>query len=447
MHRVLVAAALIGPLVLGGAAPAFADDGVPVPTAEPTAAPSPTPSGPVLVAPSSVPVTGTARDGGVLTAAVDGLAWGAPPDAVRVQWLRAGLPVTGATSARYRPGPADVGHRVRVRVTAVLGGQTAVVTSGPRTIEPGVTSERRLRTGLTALLKRLPGEYALQVDELDGGRRQVGIGAARHREPASVYKLFVAYGVFTRIDGGALRYGDRLRSGLTVRTCLRAMIEPSDNYCAQDLLARVGILRLNRLLHGHGLTGTTFWYDGHRTKTTTTADVTRLLDRLAQGRLVSKASTAAFLRLLETHVWREAIPPGLPDGTRQASKPGSLYTSTGFVQTDAAIVWGKRSRYVLTVMGSRGATTGAITRISRLVHRELQGPSGRAFHYDRQQMRATGPLVLTASVFRGSRVLGRWGAGTKVEVIDSIRTRYLVRIHGRTGWIDNTHLTLRHPVL
>jgi len=443
VHRALAAAALVVSLSLGGAVPALADDGARGSAASPTSAPS----GPVLAAPASVAVTGSARDGGVLIAGLDGLAWGATPSAVRVQWLRAGLPVEGATAARYRLTSADVDHRIRVRVTAELGGATATVTSAPRTAAPGVTSERRLRARLTALLRRLPGRYALQVDELDGGRRQVAVDAARHREPASVYKLFVAYGVFTRIDQGALRYADRVRSGLTVRSCLRAMIEPSDNFCAQDLLARVGVARLNRLLHGHGLTGTTFWYDGRRTKTTTTADVTRLLDRLARGRLVSERSTAAFVRLLETHVWREAIPPGLPEGTRQASKPGSLWTATGFVQTDAAIVWGRRTRYVLTVMGDRGATTGAITRISALVHRELQGPSGRAFHYDRQQMRATGPLVLTASAARGSHVLGRFGAGTRVEVIDSIRTRYLVRIHGRTGWVDNTHLTLRNPVL
>jgi len=117
------------------------------------------------------------------------------------------------------------------------------------------------------------------------------------------------------------------------------------------------------------------------------------------------------------------------------------------VQTDSAIVWGPRSRYVLVVMGSNGATTHAITRISKIVYRELEGPIKDAFDYDRQQMRATGKVVLTAAVFRGSHVLGTYGAGTKVEVIDSIRTRYLVRIAGRVGWIDNTHLTLRHKIL
>ncbi|GAA2751227.1 serine hydrolase [Amnibacterium kyonggiense] len=308
-------------------------------------------------------------------------------------------------------------------------------------------SEQRLRKALDALLPTLPGSYTLEARELDGAHRLVRIGATRHREPASVYKLFIAYGVLTRIDAGALRYDDRVRSGLTVRASLRAMIEPSDNYAAQDLLAKVGKPWLNRLLHRNGFTGTTFWYSGHRTKTTTTADVARVLTRLARGQLVSKASTARFERLLETQVWREAIPPGLPDGVRQASKPGTLWTGTGMVQTDSAIVWGPRSRYVLVVMGSNGATTRAITRISRVVYRELEGPVKRPFAYDRQQMRATGALVLTRSVSRHSPVLGRFPKGTRVEVIDSMRTRYLVRIAGKVGWVDNARLTLRHPIL
>lgn len=308
-------------------------------------------------------------------------------------------------------------------------------------------SEQRLRKALDALLPALPGRYTVEARELDGARRLVRIGAAQHREPASVYKLFIAYGVFTRIDAGTLRLSDRVRSGLTVRASLRAMVEPSDNYAAQDLLAKVGKPWLNRLLHRNGYTGTTFWYAGHRTKTTTTADVARVLTRLARGQLASKASTSRFERLLETQVWREAIPPGLPDGVRQASKPGTLWTATGMVQTDSAIVWGPRSRYVLVVMGSNGATTRAITRISRVVYRELEGPVKRSFVYDRQQMRATGAIVLTASASRHSHVLGRFPKGTRVEVIDSMRTRYLVRIGGKVGWVDNARLTLRHPIL
>jgi beta-lactamase class A len=428
MRIALMGGFLAVALTLGGVAPAFA-------------------IGAGSTAPAPVVVRGTYRDGGTLRVDPGGIDWGGPATGPHVQWMRDGAAIAGGTGERLRLSAADVGHRVTATVSAGVGGDTLVAASRPATVQPGVTSERRLRAALTALLPKLPGRYTVEARELDGGDRLVRLAATTHREPASIYKLFVAYGVFTRIDRGTLRYGDRLASGLTVQTCLRAMIEPSDNYCATDLRRRIGTEWLDGLLHGHGFTGTTFWYDGHRTKTTTTADVARVLTRLARGQLVSPASTKRFLRLLETQVWREAIPPGLPDGVRQASKPGSLWAGTGMVQTDSAIVWGPRSRYVLVVMGSNGATTHAITRISKVVYRELEGAGRAPFVYDRQQMRATGRLVLTVSASRSSRVLGRYRAGTKVEVIDSRRTRYLVRIAGRTGWIDNAHLTLRHPIL
>jgi beta-lactamase class A len=428
MRTALMGGVLAAALTLGGVAPAFA-------------------TGAGSTAPAPVPVQGPYRDGGTLTAAVGSVRWGGTASALVIQWLRDGTAVAGATSATLPLDAQDVGHRVVARLTATVDGQSRTVESTARTVEPGATSERRLRAGLAALLTALPGRYTIEVRELDGGHRLVRLDAAEHREPASIFKLFVAYGVLTRIDRGTLSYDDHVGSGLTVRACLRAMIEPSDNSCAQDLRAKVGTAWLNRLLHAHGFTGTTFWYSHGRTKTTTTADVARVLTRLARGELVSAASSKRFLRLLETQVWREAIPPGLPDGVRQASKPGTLWTPTGLVQTDSAIVWGPRSRYVLVVMGSNGATTRAITRVSKLVYRELEGPIADAFHYDRQQMRATAGVVLTAAVSRGSHVLGSYPAGTKVEVIDSIRTRYLVRIRGKVGWVDNTHLTLRHPIL
>lgn len=423
MRSALMGGVLAVAVTLGGIAPAVASEAG-------------------STAPAPLVIRGTFRDGGTLTVG------GAAPDTAgaAVQWLRDGTGLDGATGRSLRLAASDVGHRITAQVTTTVGGAPAVLASAPRTVQPGATSEGRLRARLSTLLRTLPGRYTVEVRELDGGQRLVRLGASKHREPASIFKLFVAYGVFTRIDAGTLSYDDRLGSGLTVRACLRAMVEPSDNYCAQDLRARIGTAWLTRLLHRTGFPGTTFWYDGHRTKTTTTADVARVLTRLARGELVSAASTKRFLRLLETQVWREAIPPGLPDGVRQASKPGTLWTGTGMVQTDSAIVWGPRSRYVLVVMGSNGATTHAITRISKVVYAQLQGPAGRPFDYDRQQMRATGRLVLTASASRSSRVLGTFRAGTKVEVVDSRRTRYLVRIAGRVGWIDNAHLTLRHPI-
>lgn len=303
----------------------------------------------------------------------------------------------------------------------------------------GTESERALRTKLDALVKTLPGRYTVRMLELDGSRRDVSIGGGSARYPASTVKLFIAYGVYDRIDAGKLSLKTKLASGPTVGQCLHSMIEPSDNFCAVDLRDRVGTTWLNGLLTAKGYP-TTRWSGG--TWSTTASDTARLLARLAQGDLLSKDSSARFLRLLETQIWKEAIPPGLPIGVRQASKPGTKWLASGWVQTDAAIVWGPGSRYVLAVFGSGGATIPSITRISRLVYTHLQGPIAKPFVYQRQQMVTTDPLRLRASAPSG-RILLTVPKGTSVQVLDSRRLWYLVRVEGRSGWMHSGWLAAR----
>src|SRR5690606_19019232 len=61
-------------------------------------------------------VIGEQRFGQVVRAAAG--RWARKPVRVHYQWLRAGKPIKGATSRRYRIAPKDVGRSLRVRVTA-----------------------------------------------------------------------------------------------------------------------------------------------------------------------------------------------------------------------------------------------------------------------------------------------------------------------------------------
>jgi hypothetical protein len=65
-------------------------------------------------------VTGTAKVGSTLTATAG--EWDPAEVTVAYQWLRAGQPIEGATSASYKVTRADVGNAVSVRVTATAEG-------------------------------------------------------------------------------------------------------------------------------------------------------------------------------------------------------------------------------------------------------------------------------------------------------------------------------------
>jgi hypothetical protein len=75
-------------------------------------------------------VTGLPRPGQTLTAHPSGYS---PSDAtLGYQWLRAGIPVPGATGTTYRVGTADLGSRIRVRMTLAKPGWTTLAArSGP----------------------------------------------------------------------------------------------------------------------------------------------------------------------------------------------------------------------------------------------------------------------------------------------------------------------------
>lgn len=93
-----------------------------------------TSAAPAPVAPGTLAVTGTAalagspRPGSAMRLAE---VPGAPGATTVVQWLRGGAAVPGARGAAYSVSPADLGARLRARVTLTRPGYTTVVASTP----------------------------------------------------------------------------------------------------------------------------------------------------------------------------------------------------------------------------------------------------------------------------------------------------------------------------
>lgn len=89
-------------------------------------------------------VSGTTRDGSTLTAHHGG--WTNSPTSFAYQWLRCGSAgancgaIGGATSQHYLLTTSDVGHRLRVEVTASNGSGSGTAVSGPTRIVAAVGS-------------------------------------------------------------------------------------------------------------------------------------------------------------------------------------------------------------------------------------------------------------------------------------------------------------------
>ena len=268
----------------------------------------------------------------------------------------------------------------------------------------------------------------LFAKNLDTGET-IAVNADQRFPTASLIKVAVMAEVFRQIDAGQFRQdtpvtlhdsdkaGDEtiplnmLHDGtaLTVADLLRFMIAYSDNTATNLLVGLVGTAQVDALLDANGLTRTRLYRptfrDGHADVlpeeekefglgSTTPREAARLLELIAQGKLVSKPACDEMLALLATQQDRAMIPRSLPFEKEQilvANKTGwdeeKNADAKGFkgdVRNDAAYVKGPKARYVLAICARRirdksagvdneALKTGA--ELSRLVYDAFSRPT------------------------------------------------------------------------
>jgi hypothetical protein len=112
--------------------------------------------------------------------------WRTDPTKVRYQWLRDGEPVKGAREASYRIQPGDVGHRLRVEVTATAPGHERATARSVRTdpvrhrvdVQRTVTYSVATRGPVTASVKEF-ARLAQQTYDDPRGWRGGGVSFRR----------------------------------------------------------------------------------------------------------------------------------------------------------------------------------------------------------------------------------------------------------------------------
>jgi len=121
-------------------------------------------------------ISGTARDGSILTASKG--SWTGAPTSYAYQWERCDTlggncgPIAGANSFRYTLGSADVGHRLRVVVTATNADGSGSATSRP-TGTVSASGHAPVATRLPRLLGTPQQNSTLTVDRGDWAGSQL----------------------------------------------------------------------------------------------------------------------------------------------------------------------------------------------------------------------------------------------------------------------------------
>jgi beta-lactamase class A len=176
---------------------------------------------------------------------------------------------------------------------------------------------------------------------------------------------------------------------LTLRDVAALMISVSDNSATNIIIDRIGMENVNALLDSLGLTHTRLRRkmmdlkaagEG-RENVATPREMMTLLEALYRGKVLNKALTEDFFKLLSIHK-ESYIPRELPEDLRVANKPGELEG----VRNDSGIVFTGNRPFVISVMTTylrhEGDGGKAIIRISTAAYRMFDRLS-RASEYGR----------------------------------------------------------------
>lgn len=154
------------------------------------------------------------------------------------------------------------------------------------------------------------------------------------------------------VPGSGVLQG-RIGDSLPVRELLRLMIGESDNIAAMMLADLVGLNNVNQTAVALGMPSTRLldWRaqganDGDGPYTTSPGDMGRLLETIAQGRLVDQSTSDEALRLMGLRQTSELLGELLPWNVRIAHKWGEIPGA----HHEAGIVYSQRFQYVIVVM-------------------------------------------------------------------------------------------------
>lgn len=242
-----------------------------------------------------------------------------------------------------------------------------VVTATIAVLPPTVAYERsysKTPEGLQALINDLvkdKGDFAISVRKL--GDSGVHSNGDKQYHPASTYKLFVAYSVLKRVDGGQMSLGQSTTGGQSVAQCLDNMIVNSDNACAEWFGQAVSWGSITNEARAMGASRTDL---NAKNPVSTSNDQALFLQKLESNQLgLHEASRSRLLEAMKRQVYRKGIPAGV--GVPVADKVGFL---DGLLH-DSAIVYAPSGVYVLVIYSS-GSSWAAIADAAGQIHTQLQ---------------------------------------------------------------------------
>lgn len=221
-----------------------------------------------------------------------------------------------------------------------------------------------LKKSLDSMIRGYSGQWSVYVKDLKTG--DILSINNKPMEAASVIKLFVMASTYENIKNGTLK------KDASVTRLLKDMITVSDNESYNELIRRHskkrdfldGCKEVNKFLKTLGCTKTECHRTLHPSSTSiindgksnsiSARDAGMVLEKIYKNKCVSANYSREMLDLLLHQTRRWKIPAGLPAGVKCANKTGE----NSLCQNDVAIVYGKKTDYVVCILAETGEYSG-----------------------------------------------------------------------------------------
>jgi beta-lactamase class A len=173
---------------------------------------------------------------------------------------------------------------------------------------------------LAAIVERwsvnAPGTHSVVIAD-ERGEVLADTNGDRPYFMASIYKVYVAYVGYLKVDAGEFSLGEPYWGEWSRGRCLDEMIRTSHSPCAEKMMAEIGRDELARLLEPFGVSNTS--WAGF---TTTAGDAAAILGRLQRGEDLRSNSRQSMLESMNKQIYRDALVAGF--------SPLEVYDKVGF---------------------------------------------------------------------------------------------------------------------
>ncbi len=240
---------------------------------------------------------------------------------------------------------------------------------------PVVTETSGLQGAVDEWARSTGGKKGVIFYDLDKNKTLASYNADEKFATASLYKLFVVYEGYRRVQNGTWDKDAKAGStGYTISKCLDLAIRESHSPCAETLWGMIGRDALDQVVaNDFGINLNV------GSLSATPREIMKMMkiyynhSEITDENLVATMKDSFLNQPTTTYNWRQGLPSGFSDKVLVYNKVGWNFNgSIWTIYNDAAIViFPEKNRHLIIVVMTSGMNYGEIRNLAKLIEQEI----------------------------------------------------------------------------